>query len=351
MVPQRFDIPTQAVYSQLLERLRATAFQPFIAEGGTFITKEVKGRRYWYHAVKEGGRSRHRYLGPDSDELRAQVEASRLEQGDYRAARRKNRELVRMLGQAGYTRPDALTGRLLERLANAGAFRLRAVLVGTHAFRCYDGLLGVRLAERAGVTADVDLAQFTTVSLAVDDRLERPIDDLLTEIDNRFEPVPRLDPRQGHAEWRLPGDEMRVELLSPLVGPDDDGLQELPALQGRGKPLRFLDYLIYETEGVALLWDAGVLIRVPTPTRYACHKLIVSQRRRELGEGSKARKDLDQAQALLEVLLVDRRAELEDVWGQLLDRGPKWRQAAFAALAGLDPAVAAAMRDMAEAWL
>ncbi|CAA7612939.1 GSU2403 family nucleotidyltransferase fold protein [Magnetospirillum sp. UT-4] len=346
-MPVRFDVPTQAVYSQLLDRLRAGAFAPFIAEGGSFITKEVKGRRYWYHAVKEGGRSRHRYLGPDSDEVRGQVDAAKRQQEDYRSGRRRNRELVRMLGEAGYNRPDALTGRLLERLANAGAFRLRAVLVGTHAFRCYDALLGVRLAEQAGVTGDIDIAQFSTVSLAVDDRLERPIDELLGEIDQRFEPVGRLDPRQGHAEWRLPGDEMRVELLSPLVGPDDDALQELPALCGRAKPLRFLDYLIYETETAALLWDAGVLVRIPTPARFACHKLIVSQRRAARGEGSKARKDLAQAQAMLPVLLTDRRGELEDVWEELLKRGPKWRHTALSGLEGLEPGTAQPLRALA----
>lgn len=338
----RFDVSTQAIYSQLLDRLRTASLQAFIQDGGSFITKEVRGRNYWYHAVKEGGRSRHRYLGPDSEALRQQIEQSRAEQEDYRALRRRNRTSVRMLGEAGYTRPDALTGRLIERLANAGAFRLRCVLVGTHAFRCYDGLLGVHLSEAAGVTGDIDLAQFRTVSIAVDDRMEKPIEALLKEIDARFEAVLRLDARAGTAEWRLPGDEMKLELLCPLVGPDDDSLQELPALHGRGKPLRFLDYLIYETEQVALLWDAGVLVRVPTPSRYACHKLIVSQRRIELklGDTSKARKDLEQADALFEVLLIDRRGEVEGCWLEMLERGPKWRAAALQALAGLRPSTA-----------
>ena len=82
---------------------------------------------------------------------------------------------------------------------------------------------------------------------------------------------------------------------------------------------------------------------------YACHKLIVSQRRIEarLGDASKARKDLAQAEALFEVLLKDGRTELQYAWRELLDRGPKWRLYAQNALEGIDPSIAKEIRSFA----
>ena len=344
---ERHSITTQAVYSELVNRLRTLEMNEF-RYGGSFFTKEQHGKKYWYHQQTVGGHQRHRYLGPDTDELREQIDADKIAVDEARQTRARTREMVKILTQARYTRPDPMTGRLLARLAAAGPFRLRAVLVGTHAFRCYDGLLGVRLPETAGVTADIVVAQFKTISIAVDDQIDEPIDVLLEEIDSRFDSVPRLDPRDGYAEWRIPGGDLTFELLCPLVGPDDDTLQELPALHGKGKPLRFLDYLIYETEDAAILYETGFLIRVPVPSRYACHKLIVSQRRLEarMGDTTKVRKDLEQSEALFEVLLKDRRTELQSAWQELLKRGPKWKIYAQNGLKGLDRKIADELRSL-----
>ncbi|MEQ8505100.1 MAG: GSU2403 family nucleotidyltransferase fold protein [Rhodospirillales bacterium] len=344
----RHSVTAQATYSELVSQLRMLEVNEF-RYGGSFITKEVRGKKYWYHAEKVGGQLRHKYIGPDTNDIKQQIEVGKETIEDVRETRKRTREMVKILTNTGYNRPDPVTSRLLARLASAGAFRLRAVLVGTHAYRCYDGLLGVKLPETTAVTADVDVAQFKTISIAVDDQIEKPIDDLLEEIDSRFDFVPRLDPKDGHAEWRIKGGDLTFELLCPLVGPDDDSLQDLPALGGRGKPLRFLDYLIYETEDAAILYETGVLIKVPVPSRYACHKLIVSQRRIEarLGDASKARKDLAQAEALFEVLLKDRRTELQYAWRELLDRGPKWRLYAQNALEGIDPSIAKEIRSFA----
>src|SRR3546814_8924594 len=101
--------------------------------------------------------------------------------------------------------PDSLSGRVLEKLAVAGAFRLRAVLVGSMAFQTYAGLLGVRLPGAALTTSDVDTAQFHSVSVSVGDELPL-IEPLLKEIDGSFRPVPHIS---GHA-----GDRKRQRLKS-----------------------------------------------------------------------------------------------------------------------------------------
>ena len=101
----------------------------------------------------------------------------------------------------------------------------------------------------------------------------------------------------------------------------------LKALQGDAQLLRYLDFLIYdEINGVAL-HGLGVPVNVPRPERYAIHKLIVSRMRIDTANAqAKARKDLAQATALIEVLLEDRPYELQDAWNEAIGRGPKWEE-------------------------
>ncbi len=78
------------------------------------------------------------------------------------------------------------------------------------------------------------------------------------------------------ARWNF-GDEYRCS------NPDSRGEEviffkpvPMPALGGAAAiPLRFLDYLIHEPIRAVLLHGAGVPVLVPSPERYAIHKLIV----------------------------------------------------------------------------
>ncbi len=80
--------------------------------------------------------------------------------------------MVRALRAGGIPTPDGLSGNVLAALAEAGAFRLRAVVVGSLAFQCYLPMLGFRAPGAAARTGDVDIGQFPAVSIAVDDRIE-----------------------------------------------------------------------------------------------------------------------------------------------------------------------------------
>ncbi|MFC7557576.1 GSU2403 family nucleotidyltransferase fold protein, partial [Pseudoroseomonas wenyumeiae] len=51
--------------------------------------------------------------------------------------------------RAGASPLPGAIGRALSAMADAGAFRLRAVLVGTVAFHAYAAMLGIKLAKRA----------------------------------------------------------------------------------------------------------------------------------------------------------------------------------------------------------
>jgi hypothetical protein len=73
---------------------------------------------------------------------------------------------------------------------------------------------------------------------------------------------------------------LRVDFLVPNQGADEDEPLYLPALNTAAEPLRFLDFLIYEPVKAVLLHGPGTAITVPSPERFAVHKLIVSQRRK-----------------------------------------------------------------------
>lgn len=218
---------------------------------------------------------------------------------------------------------DAQVGKVLLALSRAGIFRLRAVLVGTHAFRCYPGLLGVEIPEVRAVTEDIDIAAFRSVAVAIDDRIDPALEEALKPV-GPFVARPSLHPQP--TAWRVAGGGVLAELLAPNKGPDRDEPLELPVLGAHVRPLRFLDYLIREPVQAAAIYRSGILVNVPDPARYAIHKLVVATRRHASATG-KAGKDVAQSAALMRVLAEDRPDELEDALAETWRRGPAWRDA------------------------
>lgn len=339
----------QTLYSELSQRALDGSFSTdFPVEGG-FVPVTVKERQYWYFDHPDGKR---RYVGPVSDvELSNRVSNFKDIKDDQRARRRMVATLVR---EAYLPRPDPFAGDIIQALANAGFFRLRGVLVGTVAFQCYAALLGVRMANATLQTGDADFAQFHSISVAVDDSIP-PILDVLKSVDSSFRAVPhQSDPRQS--TQFISKSRYKVEFLTPNASSDEyDGKPaNMPALGGTfAEPLRFLDYLIYEPVRATLLHAAGVPVLVPSPQRYAIHKLIVSTRRREDDDGTaKSRKDLLQATALAEVLIAQRQTyELAEAYIEAFDRGAHWQDSITRALSRIpdreaEPILAALRRGM-----
>lgn len=322
----RLPVSLQTLYADLVDRSWSGSYHELLKAGGSPYKRTLKGSDYWYLKMPmvDGVRGRDRYLGPDSEDIRRRVNAH----NDLKAVRRERMDMVRALRNARVPTPDALSGKVLSALSEAGVFRLRAVVVGTVAFQVYGPLLGVRFPNTAGQTGDLDLAQFHSISVLVDDQVEDGILKTLKEVDSRFEAIP--SPFDGRKAMRYAirigrQEQFAVDLLCPLRGPDRGSITTLNALQGDAQLLRYLDFLIYgEINGVAL-HGLGVPVNVPRPERYAIHKLIVSRMRiNTAASQAKARKDLAQAAALIEVLLEDRPYELLEAWTEAISRGPKW---------------------------
>jgi hypothetical protein len=84
----------------------------------------------------------------------------------------------------------------------------------------------------------------------------------------------------------------------------------------------------------------GVLVQIPRPERFAIHKLIVADRRRDGPNSLKAVKDRAQAEFLIEALAEDRPDDLAEAYGDAAARGPRWSQRLAATLARMPRAQA-----------
>jgi hypothetical protein len=231
--------------------------------------------------------------------------------------------------EGGMVASDAMSGDIVEALADGGLFRLRGVLIGTLAFQCYSGLLGVRLPMAAILTGDADIAQDYAISREVEDSLP-PIVELLQSVDASFRPVLHRSGSAASSAFQN-ADGYRVEFLTSNRGSDDyiDQPAKMPALGGASAdPLRFLDFLIRDPLRAMLLHRSGVPVVVPDPSRYAIHKLIVASRRHTDRQGpAKRDKDVRQAALLFEALQQTRRsADLALVYNEAWGRGPAWQE-------------------------
>jgi hypothetical protein len=320
----------QTTYAELLERSAAVAFSDAFPEHGNFTAKTVRGRRYWYfQATTPEGRIQ-RYAGPETPELLDRIAQHKRLLDDER----ERRSLVSTLTRS-FALPSPLPeiGELIAALARAGVFRLRSVLIGTIAYQTYAGSLGLRLPGALLQTNDVDIAQFTSISVSLGDQTP-PMLEVLRAVDKSFREIPHTADCRRSVSYQAKGG-LRVDFLTPNEGPDTDEPQRLPALKTDAQTLRFLDFLIYEPTPAVVLHGPGIYVQVPAPERYAVHKLIVAVHR---PPGiAKKDKDLTQAGTLLEALVQKRPTELQRAWEEAYQRGPKWRHYLLSGMSQLKP--------------
>jgi hypothetical protein len=312
----------QTAYADLIDRCQLAEFDREFPANGSFSRREQGAKVYWNFNYYESGAKRSKYVGIDSEALRARI----ARHGRIKADHNERKALVASLARAGMPQPDALTGAVTEALAQAGVFRLGGCLVGTVAYQAYAGLLGVVLHAAQMRTTDLDVAQHYGLSIALEDTTP-PIGDVLGTVDPTFRPVPHVSDRALSATF-VNEQGYRVDFLTPNRGKADYESRpaRLPALGSIGaKPLRFLDFLIDGAVAAALLYRGGVLVNVPRPERFALHKLIVAVRRQR--GAAKIDKDLAQAAQLVEVLAAKRAPLLADAWAEGWARGPTWRKA------------------------
>lgn len=290
---------------------------------GTPTVRKRGGRQYWYDRYRVGTEIKERYLGEDNDALRRRFGDHKRLEAERETRRKERTRLVRLLRSERFAGMDGATGGLIAALARAGTFRLGGVLVGTSAFRVYEGELGLRLTlDQAAMTNDIDIASFEKLSLALGEQVLPSMDSVLADFE--FDPAPSLDGGKIW-RWRQSNRQTLVEFLTPSFD-EEEGIRELAALGVSAQSLHYLNYLIAEPIQAAAVYRDGILIQVPQPERFAIHKLIVADRRRGGPESLKSQKDRLQAELLIAILAEDRPSELLEAYENALDRGLRWRE-------------------------
>lgn len=315
----RHSHTAQAAYHDLVSLLLDEAVSDIL---GTPTLRDIKGNGYWYDRYRIGSAIKERYLGEDSPGLRKRIEQHEALRIERQERRNERTRLVRLLRSERFLGLDTATGSLVAAMAKAGVFRLGGVVVGTTAFRLYEGELGLRLSlDETATTQDVDIASFEKLSLALEDSVEPGLTEVFEQL--RFAPVPEIRTNKVW-RWRQSGSQTLVEFLTPSFR-DDESLCDLAALGVNARALHHLDYLIAEPIHAAAIYREGILVKVPRPERFAIHKLIVANRRLEAPDSRKAHKDLMQAEILATVLAEDRPADLAEAYADAVRRGPKWK--------------------------
>lgn len=297
---------THLLYSQLLSQcLHASAPG---GRGISFVSKRIKNTKQWYLQLTLGSQKTQHYIGPDSKEVQNLI-CSEKELWKKSEPDRKTREqLVAMLTKGGAQSISAAEGRVFELIERAGAFLVGGVLVGSHAFSIYGNMLGVNWPTKITQTHDVDIASDNHIALGL---RNEPVDlkQVLMDAEMGFVEVPAFNKKSPSTSFRIQGKQLSVDLLTPMVGKPTSKPVLITALNTYAEPVRFLDYLLDDIQPAAIVARSGILVNVPSPARFALHKLVTSSRRPAALQ-TKTIKDIDQAQLLLVALLEDRPGDI-----------------------------------------
>jgi hypothetical protein len=286
-----------SLHSAALNTLFADVEASAIAQDGVFtgtagsLLKRRNASQFEFYSHQfydAAGVKRERYVaGPvGTAEADAAAESLRMRIEEVNRLTRS----IRLLGREGFQLADSRTFATLAALQNHGLFGAGAVLIGSHAYGVLLNRLGIRAASY--VTEDVDVARGAPLSLGL--RKKKQLPEILSESGIDFIEVPRLDVRKPSTAFKERGrSSFQVELLSPARG-EDEGSAPVPELGAQATTLPYLGYLIGESQMSAILAREGAsAVRVPTPERFAIHKLVVSVLRR--GRDAKIQKDRIQA--------------------------------------------------------
>ena len=284
------------------------------------LFRSVKGHEYvYFQHLGPGGAKRQTYLGPRGAELDAVIERFSFERDSISLEQDSIQRLAALLRAGGAMITDAPSARVVRALADAGVFHAGGVVVGTHAFTVLGNMLGVRW-DSAVRTQDVDIAA-QSLDVAVPG-IAADLPSALESLEMGFLPVPGLDPKSPSTSFKVRGQGLRVDLLTPSREGESQPVA-IPRFAAAATPLRFLDYVIEAPVGAALVSGGVVAVNVPDAARFALHKLIVASERHSTAH-MKREKDLTQAAQVLEVLFEDRPGDVAVAWDALQARGTAW---------------------------
>ena len=332
----KLPLETQTLYAEMMEQLVAReAHRSMGHASGCFTTKDIKGASYYYFQYSDPGDvQRQVYIGKKSNELDRLVERYNTEREAFKVDEDNIRRLCALLRAGGAFITDTASARVIKSLAESGVFHLEGVLLGTQAFTVLGNLLGVHWRGSALKTHDIDIAGEWKMRIALPN-IRADVPKALKSLEMGFIPVPSLNPKASSTSFKVRGNPLRVDLVTPEIKRGENNPVFISRFNAAAQPLRFLDYLIDNPVKAAIVDGGGVLVNVPQPARFAFHKLIVSQER-ELIAHDKVEKDIMQAAQVISALADERPGDLLLAWDEVKRRGKGWIKRAKAGMSMIE---------------
>ena len=211
---QRHPEDTQTLYAELSALLLALDGERGRSHlAGSFSTKAIAAGEYIYFQYSDpGGTKRQLSIGRHTKALAAVLARLDRQRKRHLEELATIERLARLLQAAGATILPHPVARVLGALADAGVFRLGGVLVGSYAFALVGNALGVDWPQVAWRTQDVDVAGHLQIAAP---SLQADVPGALESLQMGFLPVPQLDPRHATTSFKVRGQQLRVDLLTP----------------------------------------------------------------------------------------------------------------------------------------
>jgi hypothetical protein len=282
----------QTFYAETRERASVQNAVP-IGTIGMIDTETRAGKQYayWRHLDANGVAVRD-YIGSASrEEIVDTIHARAAEIAEWKALATASKELRTL----GFSFADQSAATILGAIFNAGLFSGGAVLIGSHAYTAILNGLGYR--EPANyLTEDIDIARAEKIKLATE--IKKSWHDILNGSGLKFLPVPELKRGDPPTSYKVTGKALRVDLLVSSRSRAIENVP-IPELDTNATALPHLGYLLGgdRFHGIILAKDKVVPVRLPSPSRFCIHKLVVAGLRPS-AQATKRLKDLKQAGAI-----------------------------------------------------
>lgn len=305
---RRHDAASQTKYQEVKQLARSQR-RVLAGTPGALKQRTQSGNKYWVREhIRLDGKKSDEYFG--AVKAVSAAEADRLAQElELAKALAAGSSRLRLLA---YQRIDRKPAAVLAACYNRALFQAGLVLVGSHAYGALLNELGILAAGYK--TQDIDLArgQRLEVAMLPDASLEA----ILADTGLRFVPVPGMPSQKPSGSFKLPGAEaLAVDLLAP--GPRTGDIVRVEELGAHAQTIALLEFLVEEPiDAVCLSPNQVVPVRVPSPERFAVHKLFSSQSRGAADRG-KTGKDLAQAAVLAAALEEEMPGKLADAFRAL----------------------------------
>src|SRR6267142_4271886 len=126
----RLSESVQTLYAEFLDQVRAADTEAALGgTSGSYVSKVIRGRTYWYLQKNGGATKRQIYLGRETPELLERISNATTHRSSIALDESHRRDLVSMLATGGMFRDSAATATVLRVLAEASVFRAGGVLI------------------------------------------------------------------------------------------------------------------------------------------------------------------------------------------------------------------------------